>query len=396
MANFKKKLSHHKKFIVVLSSTLLSAFILTISVALLETAQDTRSRAADGPCTLSGVSTIDSEEARFMEILNEHRRSLGRSELRLSGILTKAAHWQAEDMAENNYHSHTDSLGRGAQERFAACGSTLPGGENIVWSTTSAQNAFDRWMASPGHKENMERASFSQAGIARIREGNTWTWVNTFTSGNDGTSPDTESPETPTAAPTDTTSPTITPTPTGSSSTPTATPITATATPADGEATLAYSFKLPGIGGNTALGENSSPKRPERSVPVVIRGNGEIAVLSVAKYNPSNSLFEGNVYIEEEKLSEGATVGFILKSFLEHDANIGNLNNLTFGPFTYIGGDIDSSNTIDLNDYTDTVACIKQIRCTPSKEAIDLNDDGLTDAIDLNILLRSFTIANSE
>jgi len=52
-------------------------------------------------------------------------------------------------------------------------------------------------------------------------------------------------------------------------------------------------------------------------------------------------------------------------------------------------GDINSSNSVDLNDYIDMVACIKRIRCTPDEISIDLNDDSIVDILDLNILLRA-------
>gem|GEM_PF-3317458 len=376
--------------------------MLSATLMLLRSNQDNRSRAASGPCTLSGVSEIDSEEARFMEILNAHRATLGLSQLRLSSILTKAAHWQAEDMAENGYHSHTDSLGRSTQTRFGACGviQSATAGENIVWSTTSAQNAFDRWMASSGHKANMERGSFSQAGIARIKEGNSWTWVNTFSAGNDGTSPDHKTTDEPTATPTDI-QPTITPTPTGSTTptsqptaVPTQTPLGPTATPGENDIAINYSFKLAGIGANTSVGENPTPIHPQRSVPALLRSSGEIIFVSVATYNPSTSLFEGTFYAPDDKFTDNTPFGLVLKGFMEHDLNTSE-NGGDTPPFNFTAGDIDSSNSIGLNDYIDMVACIKQVHCTPSKEIIDLNDDGRIDAVDLNILLRSFVSENN-
>jgi len=367
--------------------------ILTITLILVRTNQDTRSRAASGTCTIDEPLIIDLVEQEFLRILNAHRVSINVGELRLSQTLSKAAQWQTEDMIANNYRGHVDSTGRSTQQRLIDCGiNGSTGGENIVWSTSNAQNAFNKWMNSPGHKENIEKGSYSQIGISRMNEGGTWVWVNTFSSGNDGTTPDLEDPSTPTATPTESQNPTATPAD-SQNPTPTTHQITPTTPPAEGTVPIKFSFKLAGIGANEALGENH-PFRPTRTIPIVFQDDGSFAAIAEARYKTDTSLFEGTAYIDEQKLIPSSSLKFILKSATEQLVPISSITNNTVPQFRFTMGDINSSNSVDLNDYIDMVACIKKIRCTPDEISIDLNDDSIVDILDLNILLRSIAASN--
>jgi uncharacterized protein YkwD len=64
---------------------------------------------------LSSPSTahaLDGEEASFLTLINNYRAQNGLAPLTLSDQLNVVARWMANDMAANNYFSHTDSLGR--------------------------------------------------------------------------------------------------------------------------------------------------------------------------------------------------------------------------------------------------------------------------------------------
>jgi len=535
MHKYLEFIKHNKEIFSFALFVLTTLIILTITLILVRTNQDVRSRAATAPCSLTNPIIIDLTEQEFIEILNTHRQTLGAGPLRISENLTKLAQWQAEDMIENNYRGHVDSTGRSAEQRLIDCGiNGSTAGENIVWSTTSAQDAFNKWMNSTGHKENIEKGSYSQIGISRMNEGGTWVWVNTFSSGNDGTTPDLEDPSTPVPEVKDCGSQTITlpnsdpnypnlqcmidnaasctaaklivdlsidlsplidmevnskgsydfynnsnnkcalnikidqqnvtrfpggiteeekenisrevkklentqgtcvfnqysdlvtfltkikngeyssssdpdsesnmfrnavcagsyfdminPSPTGPQNpTPTTHQITPTTPPAEGTVPIKFSFKLAGIGANAALGENH-PFRPTRTIPIVFQDDGSFAAISEARYKTDTSLFEGTAYIDEQRLIPSSSLKFILKSATEQLVPISSITNNTVPQFRFTMGDINSSNSVDLNDYIDMVACIKRIRCTPDEISIDLNDDSIVDILDLNILLRA-------
>lgn len=143
-------------------------------------------------CTVSD-NTFDSQESAFLTLINNYRAQNGLAALTLSTNLNRSSSWLAVDMAQKNYFSHTDSLGRDPSARAEQCGYPSGAGENIaagtVWDT--AQEAFDAWRNSAGHNANMLNASYRQIGIARyFQSGSTygWYWVTDFGLVNDGTS----------------------------------------------------------------------------------------------------------------------------------------------------------------------------------------------------------------
>ena len=191
-------------------------------------------------CTVASYS-LDSEEQAFLGLLNAYRQQNGLNALGISSNLNREATWMVNDLATNNYFSHTDSLGRSGYQRALDCGYPSGAGENLAagtsWST--AQAAFDAWKASPGHNANMLGQYYLQVGIARLYSASStygWYWATNFGATDDGTGgapPPTNTP-TPTTIPTNTPTPTPTPSPTASVSatgtppgTPTAAPPTA-------------------------------------------------------------------------------------------------------------------------------------------------------------------------
>ena len=104
-----------------------------------------------------------------LSLVNAHRASLGLSQLRTSGTLTNAALWKARHMAKYGYFSHDDPappVARSAFQRIAACG--YPGysaGENIAAGYRSPASVMQAWIASPGHRANIEAPSWTVIGI---------------------------------------------------------------------------------------------------------------------------------------------------------------------------------------------------------------------------------------
>ncbi len=397
MHKYKKIIATHKELTIFIVFVVTTLSILTITLVLVQSNQDTRSSAASGTCTADLPISLDIVEQEFLVILNNHRESLGRQRLRASETLTKAAQWQAEDMIEHGYRSHTDSTGRGAQQRLAECGiGGNSGGENIVWSTTSAQNAFDRWMASPGHKANMEDARWSQIGISRMLEPqNTWVWVNTFSIGNDGTEPDLDNTTDPTPTPPVATNPTSSPQPTNQ---PLPTPtlsITPNPDPPANPKTVKFSFRIPGVGGNTALGENPNPKQ-DFLVAVGVVDSLEEDLLdfraATVVFDNTNFTFNSEVDFDESILLPDNFIWITLLKSNVHQIIIKSLPQgeaINLPTLLFRMGDYNLDTNFDLNDYIDLVSCIKGIYCFYGYEFYDINLDGKVDIVDLNILLRS-------
>lgn len=108
--------------------------------------------------------------AQVVDLINDHRAHMGLRPLTVSPTLTAAATWKARHMAAYAYLAHDDPgppTPRTAGERIAACGYAGPTwGENIAMGYTTPQAVVDAWLASPGHRANIERADYAATGVA--------------------------------------------------------------------------------------------------------------------------------------------------------------------------------------------------------------------------------------
>ena len=143
---------------------------------------------AQAACVVSAADqVIESEEHKFLGLINQHRATNGRPALAGHPDLTRAAAWMSRDMATRNFlpPDHVDSNGRDIPTRFTACAVTYGWwGENIYAGTTGlAQDAFDWWKNSAPHNTNMLNANFTSIGIARAYDANStykYWWTTTF------------------------------------------------------------------------------------------------------------------------------------------------------------------------------------------------------------------------
>lgn len=181
---------------------LVLTLVLILALALVAVAGMPKGAGAD--------PALDGEEQAFLALINNYRAQNGLGTLSLNTELTNASDWMSNDMAVNNYFSHTDSLGRDPFQRMADFGYSYNTwkGENLAAGADTAQGAFDLWKNSPGHNANMLNANFKVIGIGRVYgAGSTygWYWTNAF--GGQGSAP-------PPPAPTPTTPPPPPPQPT--------------------------------------------------------------------------------------------------------------------------------------------------------------------------------------
>jgi uncharacterized protein YkwD len=170
-----------------LAGPLLAVIALTASLGLL---------------TPRSAEALDGEEQAFLGTINNYRAQNGLGPLALNDSLNNVARWMANDMAANNYFSHTDSLGRNPFERMDQMGYAYNTwrGENLVAGTETASQAFQMWKDSPGHNENMLAGNYTVIGIARVYGASSdygWYWATEF--GGEGGAP--PPPPAPTQAP---------------------------------------------------------------------------------------------------------------------------------------------------------------------------------------------------
>ena len=83
--------------------------------------------------------------------------------------LTVAAEGHSQDMAANNYFSHTSADGRTLGDRVSAAGYAWSAlGENIAAGYVGVNAVMDGWIASPGHCANLMNAGFAEVGVVCV------------------------------------------------------------------------------------------------------------------------------------------------------------------------------------------------------------------------------------
>lgn len=334
-------------------------------------------------CTIAESQVFQTPaEKALLDLINNYRTQNSVAPLTANTSLNRAAAWMSNDMAANNRFSHTDTAGRDPGARLRDCGyNWMSYAENIYPNSTSPQAVFDGWKNSPPHNANMLSADYKEIGIAQ--ENNFWT-LDLGSSSSSGVSPTIPQGS---VTPTFGISPTLTPTP---SPTPTPTPTPSIiVNPTDTKITL--SIRLLGIG----QGGNTSPKHLTRQVVVVLYnvenrpvtfGNGFL------KYNGKDA-FEGTLHLGQlpngtyyvKVVALNTLVSLIVPQFqtIQHDKpNV-------LPQIMLTSGDYDQNNVIDIEDFNVALSCFQTKSC-PTKEGVDVNDDGQTNVIDYNLFLSSF------
>ena len=98
----------------------------------------------------------------ILSLVNDARRAKGLGELKLDTELTKAAMIRAEE--QNVLFGHTRPDGS-SYYTVLENGARRLTGENVAIGQTSAKQAFEDWMNSPGHRGNILSAGYTSIGI---------------------------------------------------------------------------------------------------------------------------------------------------------------------------------------------------------------------------------------
>lgn len=102
--------------------------------------------------------------------------------LAVDGRLAAAAQGHSDDMAANDYFSHTSLNGDTLADRARAAGftgGTL--GENIAAGQRTPQDVMAAWMASAGHRANILNCDYTVIGVGLNEDG--WYWTQMFGAG---------------------------------------------------------------------------------------------------------------------------------------------------------------------------------------------------------------------
>ena len=116
------------------------------------------------------AASLDAQETELQRVINEFRASKGLPTVQISDTLTFSAKWMAQDLAVNNYFSHTSLDGRTPQERMAGAGYPATAtwtGENLAAGFAAPGDVLAGWIASPGHYAVLVNPNYRAIGIGR-------------------------------------------------------------------------------------------------------------------------------------------------------------------------------------------------------------------------------------
>jgi hypothetical protein len=122
-----------------------------------------------GLVNLAGAQLLLPEEVQVIQLVNQERGQRGIAPVWQDTPLSTAAFNHSEDMAVNNYFSHTGADGSTFVARDQSAGYTgSPVGECIGWNYPTAEAMVAGWMNSPGHYAILMSTSADRIGISHV------------------------------------------------------------------------------------------------------------------------------------------------------------------------------------------------------------------------------------
>ena len=120
--------------------------------------------------------TVSAMEQEVVALVNAERAKYGLAALTLSTELSDGARLKSQNMAEQNYFSHTSPTYGSPFEMMKTLGiSYRSAGENIAKGYSTAVSVMEGWMNSEGHRANILNSSYTEIGVGYVADGNYWT-----------------------------------------------------------------------------------------------------------------------------------------------------------------------------------------------------------------------------
>jgi uncharacterized protein YkwD len=115
-------------------------------------------------------ASLSSPEATLLQAMNAARAAHGLAPLRVDPRLEQAARFHSREMLADGAFEHGAFGARMARSRVA--GSLA--GENLAWGVGSrgtARGIVAAWLASPEHRANLLRPTFTRVGVGELTGG---------------------------------------------------------------------------------------------------------------------------------------------------------------------------------------------------------------------------------
>jgi uncharacterized protein YkwD len=131
-------------------------------------------QASSGGAASAGPASPDQAAREVHDLLNRHRASKGCPALAWDDGAARVALAHSRDMRTRGYFSHTSPEGRTPFQRLDAAGlAWRAAAENIAQGQMTAAEVVRGWIASPGHRANIENCGLTRHGVGV--SGGLWT-----------------------------------------------------------------------------------------------------------------------------------------------------------------------------------------------------------------------------
>jgi len=107
-----------------------------------------------------------SDVALFVELMNQHRIDVGCPALTWNADVAAVAQAHSEDMLARDFFAHTNPDGDSPFDRLANAGIGFSAAaENIAYGYPTPEAVLAAWLASDGHRANIENCALTEHGV---------------------------------------------------------------------------------------------------------------------------------------------------------------------------------------------------------------------------------------
>lgn len=111
---------------------------------------------------------LTSDETQLLSIINSEREKHNLPSLQIDENLQNVAKLKANDIVQNNYFSHISPTYGTPFEMLKAHNIAYKTASENIAGNSSIQSAYDAWIASDSHKENILSNDYNYTGIAVV------------------------------------------------------------------------------------------------------------------------------------------------------------------------------------------------------------------------------------
>ena len=109
---------------------------------------------------------------RILQLVNEHRKSIGKNELKMIDVASAQAAQHSNDMMSGRTPFGHEAFNARVDAIKNNIGFINAAGENVAYGQLTAEEVVNNWLHSPGHRENIEGDyNLTGIGVTQNNEG---------------------------------------------------------------------------------------------------------------------------------------------------------------------------------------------------------------------------------